>query len=120
MRPIGKAELAGKPTSGIDGGCREVQSDDRGAALRKSQGVGAEMALQVQDAAAGDRPKLRLFNGIEGATPGPQVGKIVAARAEMERDLFIPMGTIGRPPYRLAHTTNRGRTIPRWPCCRRR
>src|SRR6266481_5579150 len=61
------------------------------------------MTLQVQDAAAIDRPQLCLFNGIEAAVPGPQACQIVAARAEMERDLLIPMGAVGRPPYRLAH-----------------
>jgi hypothetical protein len=60
------------------------------------------MTLQVKDAAAGDRPELRLLDGVEAAMAGPQAGEIVAARAEMERDLLVPVGTIGRPPYRLA------------------
>jgi hypothetical protein len=44
-------------TGGVDSECREVQSDDRGTALCKLQAVGAEMTLQVQDAAAIDGPE---------------------------------------------------------------
>src|SRR6266436_4588857 len=61
------------------------------------------MALQVQDAAAGDRPQLCLFDGVETAMPSPQAGKIVPARTEVQGDLLIPVGTVGRFPYRLAH-----------------
>jgi hypothetical protein len=66
------------------------------------------MALQVQDAAALDRPKLCLLDGVEAAVSGPQARKIVAARAEMQGDLLIPMSAVGRPPYRLAHNHGSG------------
>ena len=68
-RPFGKPQFIGKLTGGIDSECREVQSDDRGTALSKLQAVGAEMTLQVQDAAAIDRPEFDLFDGAEAATP---------------------------------------------------
>jgi hypothetical protein len=118
-RPIGEAEFVGKPARGVDRRCREVKSDDGGAALGQFQAVGAEMTLRVQDTAALDRPQVRLFDGVEAAASGPQTCRIVTARAEMQGDLLIPMGPVGRPPYRPAYTANSGRTIPRWPCCRR-
>jgi hypothetical protein len=37
------------------------------------------MTLQVQDAAAIDRPEFRLFDGVEAAMPGPHSRKIVPA-----------------------------------------
>src|SRR5258708_28406328 len=53
-RPFGKPQFTGKLTRGVDSGCREVQSDDRSTASCQLQAVGAEMTLQVQDAAALD------------------------------------------------------------------
>src|ERR1700730_18366053 len=100
---IGEAQLAGKPARGVDCRCREVQPDDRGAALRQFQAVGAEMTLQVQNAVAIDRPELCLLDGVEAAASGPQAGKIIATRAEMQGDHLIPMGAVDRLPYRLPH-----------------
>src|ERR1700730_12640559 len=130
-RPIREAQLAGKPARGVDCRCGEVQPDDRGAALRQFQAVGAEMALQMPDAVAIDRPEFGLLDGVEAAMPGPQASKIVATRAEMQGDHLIPMGAVGRLPYRLPanHSSPTGRparsgaraeapaereTIPRW------
>src|ERR1700730_9500817 len=102
-RPFGKPQFIGKLPRGVDSGCREVQSDDLGTALCKLQAVGAEMTLQMQDAAAIDRPEFHLFDGAEAATPGSQSRKIVAARDQMQGDFLIPIGTVSRFPFWFIH-----------------
>jgi hypothetical protein len=49
----------------------EVQADHLGSALRQRQAIGAEVALQMKDALAGNRGKLCLLNRIQSAVPGP-------------------------------------------------
>jgi hypothetical protein len=46
---VGEAQLFCEPTSGKDRGWQEIQSHDCCPALRKSQRIGAEMTLKVQD-----------------------------------------------------------------------
>ncbi len=56
------------------------------------------MALQVGEALAFDRRQLRLLDGVQLTAPGPQVGEIVAARANMDADSLVPIGTISAVP----------------------
>jgi hypothetical protein len=56
------------------------------------------MALQVQDTLVGNRPELGLLDRVEAAAPFAQGGQIVAARPEMDANLFVPMGTVDRSP----------------------
>ena len=102
-RAIGEAHLAREPTGRSDRGRREIQSHDGRAALRQLQGVRAEMALKVEDMAPVDRPELRLFNRVQAAAPRAQAREIVTARAEMQRDLLVPMGAVGRSPRWFVH-----------------
>src|SRR5437763_12255059 len=52
---------AARPRAG-DRRSRKIETDHLGTALRQRQTVGAEMALQVQDAFASDGGQLRLFD----------------------------------------------------------
>src|SRR5271167_1072034 len=61
------------------------------------------MALQVGKALACDRRQLRLLDGIQLTAPGPQLGEIVAARANMDADTLVPIGTIGAVPLGFGH-----------------
>jgi hypothetical protein len=61
------------------------------------------MTLQVQDAAAIDRPEFSLFDGAEAAMPSSQSRKIVAVRTEMQGGFLIPMGTV-KPLSMLVHS----------------
>src|SRR5260370_29681954 len=55
-RTIGEAQLACKLTRGLDRRSREIQSHGGRAPLYELQAVRAEMALQVQDMPALNRP----------------------------------------------------------------
>ena len=61
------------------------------------------MALQVEDTLAGNRPQFGLLDRMEPAAAFAQHGQIVAARAEMNADLLVPMSPVDRAPRRLAH-----------------
>ena len=98
MSPVGQTQLTGQSLSGGDRIRGKIQADGIGAALREFQGVGAEMALKVQDTLAGNRPEFGLLDRVETAVPFAQGGQIVAARPEMDAHLFVPMGTVDRSP----------------------
>jgi hypothetical protein len=61
------------------------------------------VVLNLEDARAVDRPELGLFNGVETAATRAQAPQVVTARTKMQRDLFVPMGAIGRSPRRFVH-----------------
>ena len=77
------------------------------------------MALQVGEALAFHRRQLRLLDGIQLTATGPQIGEIVAARADMDAHALVPVGTIGAIPLRFCHddtfvpSCTSGKSLPR-------
>ena len=101
---VGEAQLFCEPTSRKDRGWQEIQSHDCCPALRKSQRIGAEMTLKVQDILAVDRPEFRLFYRVQAPTTLTQACQVVAAGAEMHGDQLFPMGAVGRFPRWFTHS----------------
>ena len=100
---IGEAQLACKLTRGLDRRGREIQSHNGRSALYELQAVRAEMALQMQDIPAVNRPKFLFFNSVKATTASTQACQVVAVWAEMHGDLLVPMRAVGRFPRRFAH-----------------
>src|SRR6516225_12445855 len=98
MSPVGQTQLARQSPGSGDRIRGKIQADGIGAALREFEGVGTEMALQVQDTLAGNRTELCLLDRVEAAAPFAQGGQIVAARPEVDAHLFVPMATVDRSP----------------------
>jgi hypothetical protein len=106
-RRAGKAELRCQLARRLDGGRREVEADDGGAALRELQRVDAEMALQVQHAQATHVTELGVLDWVELGAAGPQRDEVVvAARAEMDFGPLVPVGAVELAPALdlVAHT----------------
>jgi hypothetical protein len=68
-----------------------------------SVSIRPEMALQVGEALAFHRRQLRLLDGVQLTASGPQLGEIVAARANVDADTLVPAGTIGAIPLGFGH-----------------
>ena len=101
---VGETQLFCEPTSRKDRGWQEIQSHDCCPALRKSQRVGTEMTLKVQDILAVDRPEFRLFYRVQAPTTLTQACQVVAAGAEMQGDQLVPMGAVDRFPRWFTHS----------------
>ena len=82
---IGEAQLACKLTRGLDRRGREIQSHNGRSALYELQAVRAEMALQMQDIPAVNRPKFLFFNSVKATTASTQACQVVALRPELDR-----------------------------------
>jgi len=67
---VGQTQLTGQSPGSGDRIRGKIQADGIGAALREFQGVGTEMALQVQDTLAGNRTELGLLDRVEEPRSG--------------------------------------------------
>src|SRR5438270_8978001 len=61
------------------------------------------MALQMDDPFAVHRREFCLLNRFEPSVPGTEIGEVVAARAQMNVDKFVPAGAIGAVPLGFGH-----------------
>ena len=72
-RAVRQAEFIGQRPRRRDCGRGEIQPDHRRTLLRQAQCVGTEMALQMQDALAGDWRQFGLLDRAQPSPPSPQV-----------------------------------------------
>jgi hypothetical protein len=97
-RALGQVQLGGELAGGGDRQSREIEADDPRSTLRQNQAVSSEVALQVQDAQAVDRPQLGLLDRVQPAAPGSQSAQVVALGAKVNGEPLVPIRAVGLAP----------------------
>jgi hypothetical protein len=99
-RPPAEPELGCERACRVDRRRGKIEPDDRGAALREAERVGAEVALQVQHLEPADLADLGFLDRVQAAATGAQGSEVIARRREMDGDALVPVGAIERAPVR--------------------
>lgn len=94
----GDAGIGRQPTGGLDGGSREVEPGHPGPATGPSEGVGTDVALQVDEVEPVDRAHLLDLERPQrvGAVADPV--EVVEAAGGVDRHPLVPPGAVGLPP----------------------